>query len=91
MPSVRNRRAPTLADTGPSFCDTLPTSSRVSCEPYSARAFALSVVGGLDGRHIHDAADRLTAPQHGLRAAQHFDARDVADQEIPEIEATARR
>jgi hypothetical protein len=43
------------------------------------------------GDQVDHASDGLAAPQHRLRPAQHLDARDVAGQEVAEVEAAAGR
>ena len=52
---------------------------------------ALEGLGRVGGDDIDHAADGLAAPEGGLGAAQHLDARDIADQQVPAVEAALRR
>ena len=70
-------------DIGEPLSGVVPATfgARVDCQP----------LGRLAGNQVHNAADRLAAPQHGLRAAQHLYMRDVTDQEVAEVEPAAGR
>ncbi len=81
MPSDRNQPPPTPAESGPALPEPLATRSIVSRKPYSPRALTDNS-GRLAGHHFDDARDRLTDPQHRLRAAQHCDAFDVAGHQV---------
>ena len=51
---------------------------------------ALQRLGGPRGDDVDHPADRLAAVERGLRAAQHFDAGDVAADQVGEVVAGAR-
>ena len=55
------------------------------------REAALQRPGGATGAYIDDTADRVAAPQDGLRATQNFNPIDVIEQEVGKSVTTRRR